>query len=290
MGHYIAATYSDDLSETLSTMMSIPFMYNIKNKIWCNSTQIVIPKDESAPRVERLRIIQLLEADFNSYLKIKVNNQLIPKADSLGMIDEEMYGGIPIRSVSDALFSKILIHDQLKTQKQQGFTLQWDAKECYDRIMTALIHASFERICATISIGRAFSKHKIDMKHKVITNDGLSERYIRSNLGETWTVTCQWNAADGPSWLTIEQPMLNILIKEHKGIVFRSVDEKVKYKNSVLAFIDDNNASRSYDTRIDLNVMKKDAQDITRLWENLIQASGGKLSVNKSTLQMFIWG
>ena len=41
----------------------------------------MIPKDQDAPKLERLRTIQLLEADYNGYLKAKIGRQLLQRGE-----------------------------------------------------------------------------------------------------------------------------------------------------------------------------------------------------------------
>ena len=59
----------DDIAEWLSTMMSLPFMYGFSNKRWTKMVDVMLEKKRGVRRIHQLRIIGILEADFNTALK-----------------------------------------------------------------------------------------------------------------------------------------------------------------------------------------------------------------------------
>lgn len=63
--HYKAATFDRYLSKLLAMRISIPFLFSIKVNRWTQSHHVIIPKTH--PEIlDKLRNIQILEADFNS--------------------------------------------------------------------------------------------------------------------------------------------------------------------------------------------------------------------------------
>lgn len=53
-------------------------MLPFKVDIWCQDHHVILPKTEP-PLLNKLRNIQILDADYNSYYKCKVNHQLFRK-------------------------------------------------------------------------------------------------------------------------------------------------------------------------------------------------------------------
>ena len=60
----------DNMAQWLSIMMSLPFMYGFVNKRWATIIDIMIEKKKDVRKIHQLRIIGILEADFNTALKI----------------------------------------------------------------------------------------------------------------------------------------------------------------------------------------------------------------------------
>ena len=94
--------------------MKLSFVHEITVKRWQQSIQIMLPKTENAPTLNKLRNIQLIEADLNGYLKIKGNKQLIENGEKFGVLEQEMFGGRKNKSTHMALITQTLINDNTK--------------------------------------------------------------------------------------------------------------------------------------------------------------------------------
>lgn len=73
MGHYNAGACMKDVPFILTTMLYLPFQYGFSPKRWQASIHVMLEKVQGQTRIYKLRIIQLLEADFNISLKIKLD-------------------------------------------------------------------------------------------------------------------------------------------------------------------------------------------------------------------------
>ena len=60
----------DGLAPSFATMMSLPFQYGFVNKRWFKATDVMLEKKPGVRKIHQLRIIGLLEADFNTALKL----------------------------------------------------------------------------------------------------------------------------------------------------------------------------------------------------------------------------
>ena len=96
---------------------------------WRQSVHFMIKKITGQPRLEKLRIIQLLEADFNAALKIKIGRQLMRKLGTNNMFGDDMHGGRPGNSEHDALLAQWLVCDSLNQQRRRVSILNLDAKQ-----------------------------------------------------------------------------------------------------------------------------------------------------------------
>jgi len=64
-----ALAEQDDFAEFLCVMISLPFMYGFPNPRWSNEVDVMLEKKPGVRNIHLLRIIGLLEADFNTALK-----------------------------------------------------------------------------------------------------------------------------------------------------------------------------------------------------------------------------
>ena len=61
-------------------MCELPFIYWVAPKRWAHAMKLIIEKDKGKPRVSRLRVIHLLEADYIFVLRIMWGRRLVKKA------------------------------------------------------------------------------------------------------------------------------------------------------------------------------------------------------------------
>ena len=75
-GHYIAACESEILLDVNLLFMSTPFYVGRPLTRWSKSLHCTIQKKKK-PYINKLRIVQLYEADFNTMLKILLGRRLM---------------------------------------------------------------------------------------------------------------------------------------------------------------------------------------------------------------------
>jgi hypothetical protein len=98
VGHYLACTdMKDELSGLLAAahaaMMSIPLAEGFCPERWRQAIDIMLEKIPWVPRINKLRIIQLLEADLNQFLRSAFARNISKLAqDTPGIISEHQYG------------------------------------------------------------------------------------------------------------------------------------------------------------------------------------------------------
>ena len=84
--HYKASLNDDILCLVHSTVMSIPFKLGFTLDRWLNALQVMLEKIKGTARLDKLWVIQLMEADLNMMLCIIFGHRLIHRAE-----DKETY-------------------------------------------------------------------------------------------------------------------------------------------------------------------------------------------------------
>ena len=68
IGHYKAILGDDDLVDLVVAMLNIGFSTGVALERWKRTVSVMLEKDKGSPKLHRLRIIQLFEADYNFLL------------------------------------------------------------------------------------------------------------------------------------------------------------------------------------------------------------------------------
>jgi hypothetical protein len=97
----------EDLVEWMAIMMSLPFQHGFPNAHWMRSIDVMLEKKKGAKKIHMLRIIALLEADFNTALKIFFARRLMDNAETAGLNDEQ-WGSRRHRMALDPAMRKLM--------------------------------------------------------------------------------------------------------------------------------------------------------------------------------------
>lgn len=200
-GHYIACEESDFLSNILLTFMQLPFQYGFYLSRWENSLHCMIQK-EPLPFLHRLWIVQMYEADFNSYMKIVIGRKLTYHAEEHQIVGDQSHGNRPNRSTQDALLTSRLISDEGRLNRRTILIATTDLCGCFDRIIRKLntITSRREGLPAPTAVTHAMTIR--NMKHRTRISSGLSEKYIQSTPDEPLEGLGQGNGAGPKGFLT----------------------------------------------------------------------------------------
>jgi hypothetical protein len=134
-------------------MMSIPFMYGFVNTRWLREVDVMLEKKKDVRMIHMLRIIGLLEADFNTALKFFAK-KMMANAEQLGLSDDQ-WGSRKNRSSIDAAMLKLLMFESARVKKSTIAGIFYDLVANYDRIRPALSNFIAQRCMIDTNILRA---------------------------------------------------------------------------------------------------------------------------------------
>jgi hypothetical protein len=95
LGHYRSLIQHPVLLSCFVKFMNISVQSGISIPRWSQAINVMIEKEIGQPRINRLRIIHLFEADFNFFLKLQWGHRLVRRAMDLDLLHDGQHGSIP---------------------------------------------------------------------------------------------------------------------------------------------------------------------------------------------------
>ena len=89
-------------------------------------------------KVDKLRAILLMEADFNLINKLMFGHRLMRQCASHRRIPKELYGGLANKSSQEVAINRRLVLDIFCLKRRCGAVAGVDAAHYYDRIVHSL--------------------------------------------------------------------------------------------------------------------------------------------------------
>ena len=291
LGHYKALIQHPTLLQCFSQFMNIVVLRGIAIPRWCHATNVMIEKDAGKPRIHRLRIIHLFEADYNFFLKLQWGHRLVRHADSLDLLHDSQHGSIPRRTAMDPIMLTQLTSDLCRILKHDLARFDNDASACYDRIIVALGMLAARRCGMPQNAVRLHADALRFMQYTVKTIHGISSDNYHGTPFEPLFGTGQGSGASPAVWLTLVVLLLHTfdrLIPHRMNFV--PISGARSHSRSSDAFVDDTSVGfTSTSTDLSYSDLIGQLQDVAQTWERLLFLSGGKLNLSKCSWYVLRW-
>ena len=285
LGHYKSLVRHPILLTCLTKFMNIAISRGIAIPRWCQATTnvMLIEKDPGQPRINRLRIVHLFEADFNFFLKLQWGHRLVRQACKLNLLHDSQHGSIPRRTDMDPVMLTQLTTDLCRILKHDIARFDNDASACYDRIIVALAMLAARRCGMPKNAIRLHADALRFMKYTTIkTIYGVSESNYQGTIFEPLFGTGQGSGASPSAWLSLVVLLLQTLdrIIPHR-INFEPISGARPHARIADAFVDDTNVGFTSSDESTYEELVSRLQTVAQTWEHLLHLSGGKLNLKK---------
>ncbi len=128
-GHYKAAIQDALSTEILAQQLTVIARSGILPENWSIGLQVMLEKIAGVCLVEKLRAIQLYEADFNCYNQFIFGGHAMQTLTSSGYIPEELFSQKG-STAEDAKFDKTLMADLSRQARHPMTIVSADAAYC----------------------------------------------------------------------------------------------------------------------------------------------------------------
>ena len=292
LGLYKAEIQHPVLLSCFVKFLNIAISSGISIPCWRNAVNILIEKDTGQPKINRLRIIHLFEADFNFYLKLQWGHRLVRRALSLNLVlHDGQHGSIPGRTSVDSVMLTQLTADLCRVLKHDYARFDNDASACYDRIIVGLGMLAARKCGMPASAIKTHTDALQFMRYTVKTVHGVSEDNYHGTVFAPLFGTGQGSGASPAVWLSLAVILLQTLdrlIPDRMN--FRSINGNIVHSRLSDAFVDDTSVgfTSSY-ADAPINDLIERLQHVAQTWEHLLHLSGGKLNLSKCSWFVVKW-
>ena len=134
LGRYKTLVQDDDMADFFITQIELPLQFGFAPTRWTQALQTLLPKDPGMPKLERLRVIELFEADYNFVLRIVLGRRSVwiaQKYEIYMPAQRAQPGNLCIA----AALNKLLSYDLMRQIKKLAASFDNNAKGCYDKIV-----------------------------------------------------------------------------------------------------------------------------------------------------------
>ena len=272
-GHYVAAAQDDYLAKLTSQLSSLPWIMGTTINRWKTSVNVELEKKKGEKRLDKLRTIHLLEADFNTGTKLIYNQRMLTNARKFNLIPDSQYSRKGARAV-DAVLFKRLFFDLLRLQKRPGAVVSNDLRSCYDRIP----HNVGSIVCRRLGLNppaiQTLFSTLHNMKHYVRTGYGDSQRFYEGNPGQPLQGTGQGNGSGPPMWIAISLILISIMSDFDVQAKCIAAISGLCLIFSVIMYVDDTDILITGEFEDTYEDILQKTQRITNKWCNILWSMG----------------
>jgi hypothetical protein len=176
VGHYIVAAKAEDptLRQIYCHIAATAFIMSLPLPRWEQCLQVMLDKGKGH-RIDKLRIIQLVEADLNFVLKLIWGHRLNQAAYQNQLYNESQFAIIG-KTCTSAMLNKVLFADITRQSHRPACMTDNDNKAAFDRILPALSIVTCRRLGLPNSAAFFIFSLLKHMEFKVGTGHGISPK------------------------------------------------------------------------------------------------------------------
>ena len=286
-----AMVADDKFAAWISVMISIPFVFGFAPERWRSMTDVMLEKKKGNRQINQLRIIGLLEADFNTALKYFAR-EFSKKMEDTGELSPEQWGSRNNRNSIDAAMIKLLTFETARAKRSTIGMICYDLTACFDRMNPAMSNLDLRKRNFDQGILQARAEALRYMKRHVRTGLGVSEEYYNEAEGDIPLLGEIQGKADNPALYTASSSaMLHTHAALAPGLELRSCTGERSMKRHNVSYVDDNDGqvSATFDSERPLDEVIGKMKLSATIWNEVVGFTGQSIAYHKTAWQVLAW-
>jgi len=306
LGHYHALWKPSDIDKTVPgaldrfeakrkelirahlALINYAIKFNYPLQRWRKVVNIMLEKDIGQPKIHRLRVIHIYEADYNMMLAVKWREAL-QFAEDNNLLNKSAYGSRPARSAHDPVLMEVWRNGIYRTSMKSGVNQDLDATACYDRILPPVANICSQRIGVHPKVAAVNCRTLEKARFYLKTNLGVSENSYQHEPATPIYGTGQGSGNSPHLWCFISSALYDAYESKANGATFKSFDGKDEINMGIVGFVDDCtqmvNDFSAHPQPDEVQLIRMMTHD-SQLWNDLLWTTGGSLELPKCSFQL----
>jgi hypothetical protein len=250
----------------------------------------MLEKIPGKPLLHKLRVIHILEADYNLVLKEIFGRRLMWNCETNGILGDLQGGFRKGRSTTRTLLHNELVADFNKRRRINNFIGMTDISGCFDRIIPSLISLLNKKNGCPQNAVTMHATTLQKAKYHLKTKQGVSLNHYQHS--ETTPIYGNGQGAgDSPAQWNQESVLLfDIYQNKVRGATITNNVNKQTIRIPLAAFTDDTNLFGNDENRtLTTTQLVQEAQIAFSTWSNLLHAAGHFMELEKCSCYLSIW-
>ena len=279
--HYKASALNSTAADHFALQMNLIIRSGVHPLRWGSALQVMLEKVAGICLVDKLRSIQLYEADLNWFMKFIFNDIALTKLEETGLLPEEHYSNKGSTS-EDACFEKTLTFDISRQSRTPMATISVNAAQCYDRVHPALM--------SLVWLALTNHPHSVILLLHVLPHMKI---YTRTGFGDSSTYfggpdetpLCglgQGSKAAPAEWLQLSSMIVNAYKEQGCASTVKDPITGELTESIGCMFVDDTDLYCMSPLLLTAVLVVAQAQRCVSMWSNLLNATGGAIKGSKS--------
>jgi hypothetical protein len=247
-------------------------------------------KKNGRPLLHKLRVIHILEADYNLALKQIFGKRLLQNCENYGLgeiQDEFRKSRLTIRTL---VLHNEIVNGYYKQLRVNNYIRMTDMSGCFDQIIAPVISIlNIKNGCPR----KAMEMHSTTLKkvrYHLKTKHGISTNYY-SHSDETPVHGNGQGAGDSPSpWCQQSAMLFDLYADINQGTIISTRTGEDTVSLPMAGIADDTNLIGNDDDRcMTMDQLIKQAQEGFTRWNELLHATGHFMELEKCAYYLSIW-
>jgi hypothetical protein len=188
---------------------------------WKKVVNVMLEKEPGNPKIHRLRVIHLYEADYNLILGVKWR-ALVHHCEDNQLLHPSLYGARPGRGALEPVFIEEMVNEITRLSRKPVIKNAEDATACYDRIIPGVgnIASRAHGLHRTIALVQVTTLAEV--KYHLKTQLGVTEDFYQ-HCTEDFYQHCTISPIYGTGQGSGNSPTVWLVVS---SILFRCYSEK----------------------------------------------------------------
>ncbi len=278
-----------DIMREIFWLLALALKHTHTFERWKTVWNLYLEKDIGSPRLDRLRTLHIVEADYNLLLKWHSSLGFIARAETAGSLSECQSGGRAGRSAIDLACQKISLFEIYRMLRLIAIEISNDAASCFDRMIEICQNLSCRQHGADPQYLKLHAQTQQLLQYYVKHAYGVSTEFNQHTEEHPWYGAGQGMADTAPRWIVQADSMFSAYHSKATRYHIPNPTHTESHSQGIDAFMDDTWMSNTCFNAEELAELTQTSQQNLSLWHDILQASRGLLNPKKCIWMMFYW-